>query len=208
MSFMKFRGFAISLLAAITIGMSFQSTSFSFQSISYALDEGPPYQQQDYVIGAEDVLEVLVWKNADLSRQVNVLPDGMITLPLIGEIKAGGLTTETLRKTIVDRIKVYQENAVVSVIVKEINSYKIYVLGEVARPGTYTLKTRTTLLQAIALVGGFTQFASKDNISILREKTAKGRRTEKLTFSLKEIVKDGSPEKNPVLLAGDTIFVP
>lgn len=188
------------VLAALAIAVIFQSTAYAVEEVVL--------QQQDYLIGAEDVLEVLVWKNPDLSRQVNVLPDGMISLPLIGDIKAAGLTTEALRKVIVERIKVYQENAVVSIIVKDVNSYKIYVLGEVSRPGTYTLKAKTTLLQAIALVGGFTQFASKDNISILRERTGKGRRAEKLTFSLKEIVKDASPEKNPVLIAGDTIFVP
>jgi len=201
MKYLKISNLTRCILAALVIAVTFQSTA-------YAIEGGPLQQSQEFAIGAEDVLEVLVWKNADLSRQVNVLPDGMITLPLIGDVKAAGLTTEALRKVIVERLKVYQENAIVSVIVRDVNSYKIYVLGEVARPGTYTLRVKTTLLQAIALVGGFTQFAAKDNISILREKTGKDRRAEKLTFSLKEIVKDGSPEKNPVLIAGDTIFVP
>lgn len=198
MKYLKVSDFVRYVLTALVIAVAFQSTA-------YAIEE---QQLQEYVIGAEDVLEVLVWKNADLSKQVNVRPDGMITLPLIGDVKAAGLTTEVLRKGIVERLKEYQENAVVSIIVRDINSYKIYVLGEVVRPGAYTLKAKTTLIQAIALAGGFTQFASKNNIVVLREKTGKGGKAENLTFSLKKIVRDGSPDKNPVLMPGDTIFVP
>ena len=105
----------------------------------------------DYILGPEDVLEINVWKNADLSKQVQVRPDGRISLPLIGDVPAVGRTTTQLTGELTTRLASYMENPTVSILVKEVNSYAIYVLGEVAKPGKYPLKTKTTLLQALTL---------------------------------------------------------
>ena len=160
----------------------------------------------DYIIGAEDVLDISVWKNADLSRVVNVRPDGKISLPLIGDVQAAGLTPNQLRDRIVERLKQYQETAVASVIVQTVNSYRIFMVGEVNTPGVYQLKSRTTILQAIALAGGFSQFASKNKIVLIR-KSVDGVSEEKISIRFKDLV-NPDKDKNLILKAGDTIFVP
>lgn len=160
----------------------------------------------DYIIGAEDVLDISVWKNADLSRVVNVRPDGKISLPLIGDVQAAGLTPNQLRDKIVGRLKEYQETAVASVIVQTVNSYRIFMVGEVRTPGVYQLKSRTTILQAIAVAGGLTQFASKNKIVLIR-KTIDGVSEEKISIRFNDLVY-ADEDKNLILKAGDTIFVP
>jgi len=169
--------------------------------------EGGQKLKDVYVIGPEDIIEVSAWKNADISREVTVRPDGMISLPLIGDLQAAGLTPDMLRKAIVDKLKDYQENAVVSVLVKDINSYKVFVLGEVVKPGEFKLKSRTSVLQAIALAGGFTQFASKNKIMLIRT-SAGGNKDEKIRVSFNELVHSETSDKNLILKSGDTIFVP
>lgn len=166
--------------------------------------EGGP---ADYIIGAEDVLDISVWKNADLSRVVNVRPDGKISLPLIGDVQAGGLTPNQLKDEITRRLQAYQETAVVSVIVEAVNSYRVFIVGEIRTPGTYLLKNKTTVLQAIALAGGFTQFASKNKIRIIRQK---GDGTnERIRIRFKDLVYgDDDTNSNLILNPGDTIFVP
>jgi len=161
----------------------------------------------DYIIGAEDVLDISVWKNPDLSRVVNVRPDGKISLPLIGDVQAAGLTPNQLRDRIVERLKQYQETAVASVIVQSVNSYRIFMVGEVNAPGVYQLKSRTTILQAIALAGGFSQFASKNKIVLIR-KSADGMSEEKISIRFKDLVYSDHEDKNLILKAGDTVFVP
>jgi polysaccharide export outer membrane protein len=122
-----------------------------------------------YALGPEDVLEVTVWRNQDLSRQVVIRPDGMISMPLIGDVRASGLMANELAQRISERLKEFKESPVVSVAVKEVNSYNIYVLGEVTRPGKYQVKTHTTVLQAIAIAGGFTIHASKNSMRVVRK---------------------------------------
>lgn len=162
---------------------------------------------QDYRIGPEDVLEISVWKNADLSKTVNVRPDGKISLPLVGDLQAGGLTPTQLKEEITSRLKTYQETAVVSVIVQAVNSYRVFIVGEVRTPGTYLLKNRTTVLQAISLAGGFTQFASKNKIMVIRQK-ADGT-DERIKVRFDDLVYgDENSKKNLTLNPGDTIFVP
>lgn len=161
----------------------------------------------DYIIGAEDVLEISVWKNAELSKVVTVRPDGKISMPLIGDVQAAGLTPNQLRDKIVGRLKEYQETAVASVIVQGVNSYRIFIVGEIRAPGTYVLKTRTSVLQAISLAGGFTQFASKNKIVLIRKKSD-GVGEEKIHIRFNDLVYDVSSDKNLILKAGDTIFVP
>ena len=132
----------------------------------------------------------------------------MISLPLTGDIKAGGFTPNQLRNTITERLREYMETAVVSVIVQQVNSFKVFILGEVIRPGTYTLKSKTTLLQAIAIAGGFNQFASRNKIVIIREKIGDGNKTEKINIRFDDIVYSKSEDKNLVLMPSDIIFVP
>ncbi|MBI2413911.1 MAG: polysaccharide biosynthesis/export family protein [Deltaproteobacteria bacterium] len=158
-----------------------------------------------YQIGPEDALEISVWKNPELSKTVLVRLDGKISLPLIGDVQAAGLTPQELRDGIVERLKEYQATAVVSVIVQDIRSYKVYMIGEIKTPGTYVLKSKTTLLQAIALAGGFTQYASKNSMTLVRQKEGGGEEKIKVRFDdLLSDKKDGSV----VLKPGDTVFVP
>lgn len=160
-----------------------------------------------YLIGPEDVLEISVWKNADLSKLVTVRPDGNISLPLIGEVAAAGLTPEGLRARIVEKLKEYQQGAVVaSVIVQSVNSYRVFVLGEVRVPGSYVLKARTTVLQALSLAGGFSQFASKNKIVLIRKRPDGS--DEKLQIKFNDLVYDEQSRANGILRPGDTIFVP
>lgn len=161
----------------------------------------------DYIIGPEDVLDVSVWKNTDLSRTVVVRPDGKISLPLIGDVVAVGMTATQLADTISERLKEYKENPQVSIVVKEINSYAIYVLGEVAHPGKYPLKSKTTLLQAITLAGGFTPTAVRNRIVVFRF-GENGQKDIKIKVNYDDIIlRDGSGQ-NLVLAPGDTIVIP
>ncbi|MBI3353684.1 MAG: polysaccharide biosynthesis/export family protein, partial [Nitrospirae bacterium] len=139
----------------------------------------------EYIIGAEDVLEVMVWRSEMLSRpRVVVRPDGKISLPLIGDIQAAGFTPNQLKDYIVKRLKEYQELPTVTVIVSEINSYYIYILGEVVRPGRYQLKSNISVLQAVTLAGGFTSWASPNSMVVLRRN---GEKEEKLRVRYKKI---------------------
>lgn len=162
-------------------------------------------QSPDYVIGIEDVIEISVWKNPDLSKTVMVRPDGMISLPLVGELKAAGLTPAQLRDALNEVLKEYQETVVTSVIVQEVNSYRIFILGEVMSPGTYTMTRRMSVIQAIALAGGFNPFASR-KIVLVRENG--NSIAEKIEIRFDDIVDtDARRDKNLILKPGDTVFV-
>lgn len=163
---------------------------------------------EDYEIGPEDVLEVLVWKNESLSKVVTVRPDGKISLPLIGDVQTAGQTAEQVREAITEKLTpYYKESPQVSLIVKEVNSYVIYVMGEVQRPAQYIVKRGTTFLQAVALAGGFTPFASTNDIIILRGAHENNGQLA-LNVRYKDII-SGDYEKNNILLkSGDTVIVP
>lgn len=161
----------------------------------------------EYRIGPEDVLEVMVWKNEELTRTVSVRPDGKISLPLVGDIKASGLSTKQLNNLITDRLKEYLTTPEVSVLVKDIKSYYFYILGEVANPGKYPLKESTTLLQAISMAGGFTPFASKNGLAIFR-KDPLSSIERKLQVKYKDIISAVDANKNYSLMSGDTVVVP
>lgn len=174
---------------------------------SQAGDKSSLIVTQDYLIGPEDVLEITVWRNADLSKLVSVRPDGRISLPLIGDVIAVGKTASQLAEDIANKLKEYKENPQVSIVVKEVNSYAIYVLGEVAKPGKYPLKSKTTLLQAITLASGFTPTAARNKIVVFRfGKDGEGQI--KIKASYDDIVlRDGS-NQNIELKPGDQIVVP
>jgi len=161
----------------------------------------------DYIIGPEDVLDITVWKNADLSKTVQVRPDGKISLPLIGDVATAGRTAAQLAEAIVGKLKEFKENPQVSIVVKEVNSYAIYVLGEVTKPGKYPLKSKTTLLQAITLASGFTPAAARNKIVVFRF-GEQGGKDIKIKASYDDIImRDESPQ-NIQLTPGDTIVVP
>ena len=171
-----------------------------------ALPAEQPMVAQEYLIGSEDVVEVMVWKNADLSRTINVRPDGKISLPLIGDIQAAGLTAEQLRDNITEKLKsYYKESPQVSVIVQQINSYAIYVLGEVRSPGKYVVKTNTTFLQAVTLAGGFADFASKNRILVRRKDNIHDNEVS-MNIRYKDVISGN--QKNILLKPGDTVIIP
>lgn len=159
----------------------------------------------DYVIGPEDLLLVSVWKNETLSRQLPVRPDGKISMPLLHDIDAAGLTPLQLRDKISKALAEYMPNPEVSVTVLEVRSYRVSVLGEVQRPGVLQLKAPTTVLEALAMAGGFRDFASPSKIIIFR-KDEKGE-TRRLRFNYNRAV-GSAGEENLTLRSGDVVVVP
>jgi len=159
----------------------------------------------DYVIGAEDMLQVSVWKNEAMSRTLPVRPDGKISLPLLHDIQAAGLTPLQLRDKIAAALAEFMPNPEVSVTVMQVNSYRISVLGEVQKPGVLQLKAPTTVLEALALAGGFRDFASPSKIVIFR-KDGSGQ-TQKLRFNYNRAV-GSAGEENVTLKSGDVVVVP
>ena len=161
----------------------------------------------EYYIGPDDVLEVMVWKSPELTRTVTVRPDGKVSLPLIGDVQAAGLRTSDLKKNITKSLRKYLEIPEVSVVVTEVNSYFFYITGEIAKPGKYTIKGRTTLLQAISLAGGFTPFAHRNKIALFR-KDPSGLSEKKYNVRYDDIISGENAEGNLLLRSGDTIVIP
>ena len=159
----------------------------------------------DYVIGQGDLLEVFVWRNEQLSRDVVVRPDGKISLPLLQDVQAEGFTVVQLRNQITRMLNEHLDNPRVSVIVKAINSYRVSVLGRVRNPGVYPITGNTTLAEAIALAGGFTEWADKGDIAVV---TKEGDKEKKLTVNYKKIESGKDPSQNIILKRGDIIIVP
>jgi polysaccharide export outer membrane protein len=158
-----------------------------------------------YKIGPQDVLRIDVWKEPDISRAAPVRPDGKISLPLLNDVQAAGLTPMQLAGVISEGLKKFINNPQVTVSVSEINSRRVYVSGEVTRPGSMSLLPNMTVLQALSTSGGFTQFAKIKNIYVLRTKDGK---QEKLPFNYKEVMNGKKPEQNVLLQSGDVIVVP
>jgi polysaccharide biosynthesis/export protein len=167
--------------------------------------QNPFADDPNYVIGPQDVLNVSVWKEPDVTRTVPVRPDGKISLPLLNDVKAAGLTPAQLAAKITDSFKKYMTDPQVTVIVTEVNSQRIYIMGEVNRAGAFSLLPGMTVLQALSSAGGFTQFANVKNIYLLREENGKRVRH---PFNYKEVVSGKNSEQNTVLKTGDTIVVP
>ena len=161
--------------------------------------------KERYVIGPEDVLYIHVWKEDVLSRTVPVRMDGNISLPLIHEIKAAGLTPLQLEAAITEKLKGFYENPNVSVTVIETNSFKVYISGEVMKPGVYRLREETTILQIIPMAGGFTDWAKQKKILVIRKENGKEKR---FTVDYKKAIKGVDPNSNVALKPGDTIIVP
>jgi len=165
----------------------------------------PRPKAQGYLIGPDDVLEVFYWHDKDLSAEVVVRPDGYISLPLIRDVQALGLTPDALADRIRELASVYLADPNVTVVVKQINSRKAFITGEVIRPGPYSLNGPTTVLQLISMAGGLTTFASQDSIVIIR--AGEGEPVT-LRFNYKKALKLKDLRDNIVLLPGDTVLVP
>ena len=167
--------------------------------------QGPATTDPSYKIGPQDVLRIDVWKEAEISRSVPVRPDGKISLPLLNDVQASGLTAMELANVITEGLKKFINSPQVTVSVFEINSRRVYVTGEVTRPGAFPLLPNMTVLQALTSAGGFTQFARTKKIYVLRSESG---RQVKHPFNYNDVVKGNHQEDNIVLQPGDTIVVP
>jgi len=188
----------------------------SFAVISYAQSpKNPPVKPADptpakaadigpqYVIGPEDVLYISVWKEDQISRSVPVRTDGKISLPLVDDVQAAGLTPMQLKEVLTDKFKKFIDNPTVSVIVSEANSFKVYLSGEVKTPGVQRFRSDVTLVRLITQAGGFTEWANQKKILILRKEKGVDKR---ITVNYKKII-DGD-EPDVTILSGDTVVVP
>jgi polysaccharide biosynthesis/export protein len=196
-----------SLLPAIAVGAALL-LSVAAPVLAQAADAsatGALSAATDFTVGPEDVLGVLVWREAEMSGDVTVRADGMITLPLLRDVEAAGLTPNELAEHIQERLREYVTDASVTVVVRQMNSRRVFITGEVGTPGAYPLASPLTVMQLIAIAGGLTEFADANGISVMR--TAVGKTTT-LKFQYKDVAKGKKPEQNVQLKPGDTVVVP
>jgi polysaccharide export outer membrane protein len=192
---MKNLTIAISLLLAVGVG----TTETAAQAPKHGADP------TGYLIGPEDVLQIVVWKNEALTRTVPVRPDGAISLPLLHDVQAAGLTALQLRDTIAKKLGEFMPAPEVSVIVTDVRSFKVSVMGEVAKPGRYELRSKTTVLDIVAQSGGFTQFAARSKIVVLRPN---GKKIERMAFNYNRVIASGGEDENFYLQPNDIVLVP
>jgi polysaccharide export outer membrane protein len=164
----------------------------------------PAVPRAAYVIGREDVIAIEVWKDASLSAKVPVRPDGKISLPMIGEVQAEGRTVDDIKGELTERLKPLVEQPVVSVMVSEINAAKFYVLGEVAHPGAFPVRGQVTVIQALALAGGPTEFANQRGVVVIR--LGRDGKEHRYKVDAKDVLA-GNARALP-LEPGDTVYVP
>lgn len=200
---------AMILLAAAGLAQSMSATKND--KVTTEVKSDPPAEAMqdagtgsDYVIGADDTLHISVWKEPDLSETLPVRPDGKISMPLLNDIPAAGLTPLQLKDSITEKLKKFVTDPRVTVVVTAMNSRRIFVTGEVVHSGPMPLLPHMTMLQALA-EAGFTQFANLKGIYLLRNDNGK---QEKLPFNYKDVIKGNHPEQNIVLKPGDTLVVP
>jgi polysaccharide export outer membrane protein len=213
---MSFRALVVRLLLAF-LSLSVVVPLHAQHSSSSAPTQGPDAKSSDakpvgvsvdgaFVIGADDVLGISVWKEAEVSRTVTVRSDGKISLPLVGELQAEGKTPKQLQDEIRSKLTAFMSEPEVTLIVQEIRSHRFNVLGQVQHPGSYVLASSTTVLDAIALAGGFRDFAKQKAIYIVRSKPDG---TEvRLPFNYREVVKGDKLKQNVKLENHDTVVVP
>jgi polysaccharide export outer membrane protein len=160
---------------------------------------------KEYLIGPEDVLDITVWKNCpDLCRTVPVRPDGKMSLPLVNDVQAAGLTPMDLRQHLTDQLSEFLPSPEVSVIVREVHNFKVAVVGSVKMPGDYELKSQATVLELLARAQGLTEFANRDRIVVLRQS---GTKTDRIPFNYRKVA-EGHDQDNFYVRAGDIIVVP
>jgi polysaccharide export outer membrane protein len=204
--------YAVSVIAVVSV-LLFAGLAVAQQPPAQAKAATPPAAKQapsttsveQYRIGPEDMIAVTVWKNDAMSRTVPVRPDGMISLPLLDDVRAAGLTAMELRDIIAKRLVEYMPAPEVSVIVNDVRSFKVSVMGEVARPARYELRSVTTVLDVLAQAGGFNQFANRSKIVILRPN---GKSMTRIPFNYNKVIASGGEDENFYLQAGDIVLVP
>jgi len=182
---------------------SVQAQAPAGSSSERSASQAPSVETETYRIGPEDLLQISVWKNETLTRTVPVRPDGMISLPLVNDVKAAGLTAVELREVLTRKLAEYIPNPEVSVTVSEIRSIKVSVMGEVAKPGRYELKSSATVLDVLALAGGFTPYASRSKITILRPEAGT---TKRIPFNYNKV--SAAEQDNFYVRNGDVVLVP
>jgi polysaccharide biosynthesis/export protein len=193
----------LAIPAAVAQGQTLQ------QSVSATSDSAGtpavPALPRDYVIGPQDVLSIVFWKDQELSTDVVVRPDGMISLPLLQDVKAAGYTPEQLTTVLEDAASKYINRPNATVIVKEINSRQVFILGQVAKPGSFPLTSDTSVLQLIAMAGDVLEYAKSKKVVIVRKDESGERR---FPFNYKDVVAGKHTDQNIMLRPGDTVIVP
>jgi len=196
-------------IMSISVLLIYSSFSFSQETpkkMDINLPQGEvPADSDTYIIGAEDIIYIHVWKEEALTRTVTVRMDGKISLPLIDETQAAGLTPWKLKEVLTEKLKKFIDNPYVSVTVNEANSFKIYLSGQIRTPGVYRLRSETTILQIISMAGGVTEWADQKRLIVIRKEAGKEK---KITINYKKLSRGEDLNNNIVLKAGDTIIVP
>jgi polysaccharide export outer membrane protein len=175
-------------------------------NVSYADFARDDPRTRPYVIGVSDVVRVTVWKDPSLSTEMAVRPDGMITLPLVGEIEAAGRTTGDVRQELTRRLAAYLKDAIVTVAVVEVNSYRFTVAGNVEKPGMFTPRYFVTVSEAVSLAGGPNRYASQTDLVVIRPR--KNQPPERIPINYEKILSGERPDADIVILAGDTVLIP
>jgi polysaccharide export outer membrane protein len=201
------RSSLIAALASVSLGAQAPTGAASATAMPSASASVPVgiTPSADYVIGPEDVLSVVFWRDKDMSLEVNVRPDGKISLPLLNDVQAAGLTPVQLTDRLIAESKQYIEDPNVTVIVRQINSRRVFVTGEVNKPGPYPLMGPTTVLQMLATAGGVREYADTKKIAVLRKENG---RTTVYRFNYNNASKPQGMRENIELRPGDTIVVP
>ena len=184
-----------------TVGV-FRSFALALAVLSFS---GPALAQGGYRLNPGDLLEISVWKEEGMERQVLVLPDGMISFPLAGHLLASGKTAAQVQDELVERIKRYISEPVVTVTVADVTGHKIYVIGQVNQPGEFTVTRQIDVMQALSLAGGLTPFGDEDDIKILRRE---GEQQQAFDFDYSAVKRGDSLATNLILKAGDVVVVP
>lgn len=179
---------------------------FVVDGVAFGAESAIAPSVNEYRIGPEDVLDIAVWKNVELTRTVPVRPDGMISLPLINDVRAVGLTPLELREVLAKRLEEYIPSPQVSVIVSAVHSFKVSVIGEVGFPGRHEIRSGTTVLDALAMSGGLKEFAARSRIVVMRQDGRGG--TKRLPFNYDNAITEGGESENFSLRPGDIVVVP
>lgn len=206
------KAFLCTMIFAMAVGMGPRAlaqgeggTVSGGSAQSTATPPKPATEDPEYVIGADDMLDISVWKEADISRRVPVRSDGKISIPLLNDVQAAGLTPMQLQAQITEKLRKFLTEPQVTVTVMATNSRRVYIMGEVGRPGPIPLLANMTVLQAITSAGGLSQFANGSKIRIIRNE--KGKQTVH-SFNYKDVLNGRNPEQNIILEPGDSIVVP
>lgn len=205
---MRTRFTQIAMVAIVAAGVGITGCA-TYNEPQVVVTPGPP--EEGFRLGAEDVIDVVVFRSPDLTRDgIVIRPDGKVSLPLIGDVPAEGLTADQLAKNIAEQYREYKDNPAVSVSVQAVNSYNFYMVGEVNAPGKYPLKSYATVLQAISLAGGFTEFAEENGMQVIRRTVTEDGQSQEIRIPVNydSLLEEDGAKYNFILRSGDTIVVP